>query len=128
MGLFFLASGALIAFKGGRKAAMFALLMQLSRCFWVFGNPWIYDKDFFIPQTQARLLALKYWAILGSLIVMMVKGKVLENHDVIDLSTRMIEEGANPQESMRNVLKGMPLKELTSGDALRSRSNGNNRL
>ena len=59
---------------------------------------------------------------------MMVKGKVLENHDVIDLSTRMIKEGANPQESMRNVLKGMPLKELTSGDALRSRSNGNNRL
>ena len=49
----------------------------------------------------------------------MVKGKVLENHDVIDLSTRMIKEGANPQESMRNVLKGMPLKDLTNGDVFR---------
>ena len=71
---------------------------------------------------------MKYWAILGSLIVMMVKGKVLENHDVIDLNTRMIKEGANPQESMRNVLKGMPLKDLTNGDVFRSQSNGNNRL
>ena len=62
---------------------------------------------------------MKYWAILGSLIVFMVKGKVLENHDVIDLSSRMIKEGANPQESMRNVLKGMPLKDLTNGDVFR---------
>ena len=91
----------------------------------------MYDKDHFIPESQARLLALKYWAILGSVILMMVKGKVLENHDIIDLSTgRQITSGANRQESIRNAIKGMPLKDITNGQVFRNMSdnNGNNRL
>ena len=102
--------------------------MQFSRCWWVFGNPWLYDKDIYIPELQARLLALKYWAILGSIIVLILKGKVLENHDVIYLNGRMIKEGANRHESLRNAIKGMPLNQITSGEILKNQSLGNNRV
>ena len=109
-----------MAFTGQRKALVFAFLIQLSRCYWVYGNPYLYDKDLLIPVSQSKSLAFKYWGILGSLLIMLVKGKVRQDHDQIDLVGHSTRYGANRHESLRNAIKGRNLNEITSGEILRS--------
>ena len=78
--LSFLTIGILMIFMEGKNARLLVgfsgAMIQISRCFWVFGNPQMYYLDAQIESTRSFMLMLKYWTILGSCLLFMLNGKI----------------------------------------------------